>query len=224
MGKDKGTDPATLAGRVIDGWSYAIDLKGGGTVRLCDHDPPASVWARILAAKEAAYHADRFAVAQSTVGVLPPRLRFDARYVTFSGARSEANGPVDGFGILDAGEILHVRNFGPAVLGAGSVEAKIAELEAKVNADHAILGEVVEQVNEIEAELDAEAGEEGDEEPAPASGAEALAAALAAGDPAEDDEVGVPPHLAIVPGRGGVTVPATAEAVGEGDDEEDEGD
>lgn len=216
MAKDKQTDPAALAGRMVDGWAYAVDLKGGGTVRLCDHDPPEAVWARVLAAKEAAKYVG------TTTGPLgaprPHPAKIADTYVRFSGARSEANGPVDGFGVVDAGEVLHLRNFGPSVIGAGSVEAKILELEQKFAADHALLGEVVDQVNEIEAELDAEA-DEGEEAAPPANGADALAAALAAGDTEDDGEAWVPPHLAVVPGAGAAPTGAapTGEDDGEGD-------
>ena len=162
-----------LEGRLNDGFAVAIDLEGGTTVRVCDHDPPASLWARIEAAKK------------------------KAESVTFSGCRAEPNGKVDGFAIFPAARIVGLRNWGASVMGAGSME--IAALSAKVDELAAALAGAVNEIGEIQEDLDALEGEEeneGDEKPAgldvPLAPETAAALRGAMGSAEEDGESGVP--------------------------------
>lgn len=117
-------------GRLFDGWSMAVGLKDGQVLRLCDPTSPASMWARIQQAKK------------------------DGGDVVFNGCRTEANGKVDGWGVVQASDILNLRNFGPSVIGAGSVEARLVAVESDTIKFDAALANVGERLTEVETALD----------------------------------------------------------------------
>lgn len=149
-----------VEGRASDGWYFAVDVVGGATVRLGDHDDLRAVWARVRAAQK------------------------EDGDVFFSGCRPaeiDAEGKVsigklDGAGVRAAKEIVSIRNFGGSA--TGFAEMRLARIEEG-------LGAVAAAVNEIEGELDALDEElsarfpgrekEGEDEPEePAAGAPAL--------------------------------------------------
>jgi hypothetical protein len=111
-----------LAGRAQDGWKLAVGLKDGQVLQLGDYDRPEIVWSRVKTAGKGE--------------------------VVFSGCRNEASGSLDGWAVFAcAEEIRYVRNLGPAVAGAGSVEARITLLEEG-------LGRLTEGLTETAGDLD----------------------------------------------------------------------
>lgn len=144
-------------GRLHDGWAVFLRLKDGSGVRVCDHDSPASVWARVVDAKKK-----------------------NLETVEFSGCRAEPNGKVDGWAVLPTHDVVGIQNFGPSLLGAGAVEARIDAVEAGQEDLETLVKALVERVNEIEADLDA--GEEAAEDEVSPEDKAAMAAADAAGD------------------------------------------
>lgn len=158
MSKQQKDESLNLEGRLHDGWALALRLKDGSVVRVCDHDSPSSVWARIVGARKAVADAE----------------------VEFSGCRAEAGGRIDGWAILPVSDVVGVQNFGPSLLGAGAVEARIEDLESGQENLEALVKAVVDRVNEIEGDLDA--GEVEGEEAAPEVSPETKAALAAADD------------------------------------------
>jgi hypothetical protein len=133
----------TLAGRAHDGWKLAVGLKSGEVLQLGDYDRPEIVWSRCKTAGKGE--------------------------MIFTGCRTEAGGTLDGWAAFScAEEIRYVRNMGPAVAGAGSVEARILAIEEAMAQFAAGLNEVTEDFNDLTTELE----EKKVIEPEPEEGAE----------------------------------------------------
>mgnify|MGYP001603284151 CR=1 FL=1 len=92
-------------GRLVDGWAYLVGLKDGQVARVNDSSSPENLWERIKTARK------------------------DKTDVVFSGARTEPNGKLDGFGSFFAEDITSLRNFGPSAMGVGPLETRLAAFE-----------------------------------------------------------------------------------------------
>lgn len=169
------TNTLNIEGRLNDGWAYALQLKSGETIRVCDTREPNALWTSIAHSKTT-----------EKPGV--------EDVIVFSGAREVPNGKVDGMAFISASEIVAPRNWGPSVMGlSGERLAKLEDIVAKhedaLMEHKALIEELDEAVGDDEDE-----GQEGPEgatitpipgvETVPVEAAEALASA------ADDEDEG----------------------------------
>ena len=140
--KDDAAAPLDSEGRMHDGWSFAVDLVGGGSVRLADHDDLRAVWARIRAAQAEKPPGDVFfsgARAAESI-VLPDREEPTIRV-----------GKLDGAGVLSSSSILMLRGWGSSVTGVS--EIRLAAIEEGLRAAISEVEEIGGDVEAMDAEL-----------------------------------------------------------------------
>lgn len=158
-------------GRLVDGWAYAVRMKDGSTVRVCDQDGPQAVWARI--------QREKLGTESSAKG--------DGDAIIFSGARSVPNGKIDGFAIYPAKEIVGLALWGPSAMGLDA--ARLAKLEEGQDEIRAAIAEHMNRIEELENDLDDEdeaaEGEGGTVTPLPTAEVPAPVGADAEGDGVE---------------------------------------